>query len=198
MFFKKSGAVSWILVGLGNPGAQYESTRHNMGFLAVDHLAQEKKFSFQKLRFKAWTGIFENAGNKVLAMKPQTYMNLSGEAVGEAARFYKVPADHVLVISDDVSLPVGKLRIRAGGSAGGHNGLKNIIAHLGTDQFPRIKVGVGSPAHPEHEMIDWVIGKVTDKEEQKLLMAALDKAGEAAVFLTAGGDMQKAMSKYNG
>lgn len=143
MFFNRnqSGGVNWILVGLGNPGKQYESTRHNMGWLALDSLMEQEKFTLPKLRFKAWTGIFEKDGNKILVMKPQTYMNLSGESVGEAARFYKVPADHVVVISDDVSLPVGKLRIRKGGSAGGHNGLKNIIAHLGTDQFPRIKVG---------------------------------------------------------
>ena len=198
MFFHRSGGgIGLFVVGLGNPGSQYASTRHNMGFLTVDKLAEVQKFSFNKLRFKAWTGTFSCGEEKVLVMKPQTYMNLSGEAVGEAARFYKVPADHVLVISDDVSLPVGKLRIRTGGSAGGHNGLKNIIAHLGTDQFPRIKVGVGAPEHPDHEMVDWVIGKVTDKEDQKLLMAALDKAVEAAVFLTAEGDMQKAMSKYN-
>ena len=129
-------------------------------------------------------------------MKPQTYMNLSGESVGEAARFYKVPADHVVVISDDVSLPAGKLRIRKGGSAGGHNGLKNIIAHLGTDQFPRIKVGVGMPEHPDHEMIDWVIGK-PQGEEAKLLRATLDRAAESALWLMEEG-ADKAMNRFNG
>ena len=129
-------------------------------------------------------------------MKPQTYMNLSGESVGEAARFYKVPADHVLVISDDVSLPVGKLRIRKGGSAGGHNGLKNIIQHLGTDQFPRIKVGVGMPEHPDHEMIDWVTGK-PQGEEAKLLRQTLDRAADAALCLMEEGP-DKAMNKFNG
>ena len=182
MFFNRnqSGGVNWILVGLGNPGAKYESTRHNMGWLALDSLMEQEKFTLPKLRFKAWTGIFEKDGNKILVMKPQTYMNLSGESVGEAARFYKVPADHVVVISDDVSLPVGKLRIRKGGSAGGHNGLKNIIAHLGTDQFPRIKVGVGMPEHPDHEMIDWVIGKPKG-DEAKLLRQTLDRAANAAL-----------------
>ena len=145
IFQRKGGGVSWLLVGLGNPGSKYESTRHNMGFLAVDGLARRKGFRFNKLRFRAWTAEWMVNGEKVLVMKPQTYMNLSGESVGEAARFYKIPADHVVVISDDISLPVGKLRIRTGGSAGGHNGLKNIIQHLGTDQFPRIKVGVGAP-----------------------------------------------------
>ena len=129
-------------------------------------------------------------------MKPQTYMNLSGESVGEAARFYKVPADHVVVISDDVSLQVGKLRIRKGGSAGGHNGLKNIIAHLGTDQFPRIKVGVGMPEHPDHEMIDWVIGKPKG-DEAKLLRETLNRAANAALCLMKEGP-DKAMNKFNG
>ena len=123
-------------------------------------------------------------------------MNLSGESVGEAARFYKVPADHVVVISDDVSLQVGKLRIRKGGSAGGHNGLKNIIAHLGTDQFPRIKVGVGMPEHPDHEMIDWVIGKPKG-DEAKLLRETLDRAANAALCLMKEGP-DKAMNKFNG
>ena len=129
-------------------------------------------------------------------MKPQTYMNLSGESVGEAARFYKVPADHVVVISDDVSLPVGKLRIRKGGSAGGHNGLKNIIAHLGTDQFPRIKVGVGMPEHPDHEMINWVIGK-PQGEEAKLLRQTLDRAAESALSIMEEG-ADRAMNRFNG
>ena len=114
MFFNRngSGGVEWLLVGLGNPGSKYESTRHNMGWLALDSLMEKEKFTLNKLRFKAWTGMLDYKGHKILVMKPQTYMNLSGESVGEAARFYKVPADHVLVISDDVSLPVGKLRIR--------------------------------------------------------------------------------------
>ena len=128
-------------------------------------------------------------------MKPQTYMNLSGESVGEAARFYKIPADHVLVISDDVSLPAGKLRIRAGGSAGGHNGLKNIIQHLGTDRFPRIKVGVGSPQQADYDMVDWVIGKPMG-EDQRVLMEALDRAGEAAKVLISDG-IDRAMNRFN-
>ena len=197
MFFNRSnsGGVSWILVGLGNPGKQYESTRHNMGWLALDSLMEMENFKLSKLRFKAWTGIWEKNGNKILVMKPQTYMNLSGESVGEAARFYKVPADHVLVISDDVSLPVGKLRIRKSGSAGGHNGLKNIIQHLGTDAFPRIKVGVGMPEHPDHEMIDWVIGKPTG-QEAKTLRETLDRAAKAALYLIENGP-EKAMNRYN-
>ena len=195
IFQRKGSGVSWLLVGLGNPGSKYESTRHNMGFLAVDGLARRKGFRFNKLRFRAWTAEWMVNGEKVLVMKPQTYMNLSGESVGEAARFYKIPADHVVVISDDISLPVGKLRIRTGGSAGGHNGLKNIIQHLGTDQFPRIKVGVGMPEHPDHEMIDWVIGK-PQGEEAKTLRAALDRAAEAALCIVDEG-ADKAMNRFN-
>lgn len=198
LFFNRnggSGGVEWLLVGLGNPGTKYESTRHNMGWLALDSLMEKEKFTLNKLRFKAWTGMLDYKGHKILVMKPQTYMNLSGESVGEAARFYKVPADHVLVISDDVSLPVGKLRIRKSGSAGGHNGLKNIIQHLGTDAFPRIKVGVGMPEHPDHEMIDWVIGK-PQGEEAKTLRAALDRAAEAALCIIDEG-ADKAMNKFN-
>lgn len=198
LFFNRnqSGGVNWILVGLGNPGTKYESTRHNMGWLALDSLMEKENFKLNKLRFKAWTGILEKNGNKILVMKPQTYMNLSGESVGEAARFYKVPADHVVVISDDVSLPAGKLRIRKSGSAGGHNGLKNIIQHLGTDGFPRIKIGVGMPAHPDHEMIDWVIGK-PQGEEAKVLRATLDRAAEAALCLMEEGE-DTAMNRFNG
>ena len=197
MFFHRSGGgVSWLLVGLGNPGAKYASTRHNMGFLALDGLADREGFRFNKLRFRAWTAQWKVGDQQVLVMKPQTYMNLSGESVGEAARFYKIPADHVLVISDDVSLPAGKLRIRAGGSAGGHNGLKNIIQHLGTDGFPRIKIGVGMPAHPDHEMIDWVIGK-PQGEEAKVLRATLDRAAEAALCLMEEG-ADAAMNRFNG
>lgn len=196
MFFKRSGGgIQWLVVGLGNPGSKYESTRHNMGFLTVDKLAQNEKLKFNKLRFKAWTATWEVGGEKVLLMKPQTYMNLSGESVGEAARFYKIPADHVLVISDDISLPAGKLRIRASGSAGGHNGLKNIIQHLGTDKFPRIKVGVGSPQQAGFDTVDWVIGKPMG-EDQKVIMEALDKA-VAAIPVLIGQGIDRAMSRFN-
>ena len=197
MFFNRNqaGGVNWILVGLNNPGSKYESTRHNMGWLALDSLMEKENFKLNKLRFKAWTGILEKNGNKILVMKPQTYMNLSGESVGEAARFYKIPADHVVVISDDISLPVGKLRIRTGGSAGGHNGLKNIIQHLGTDQFPRIKVGVGAPGQAGYDVVDWVIGRPLG-EDQKVLMEALDRAGDAAEVLISQGP-DRAMNRFN-
>lgn len=196
MIFEKSGgAVDWLIVGLGNPGQKYEHTRHNMGFLTVELLAEQLNVKLNKVKFKSAYNIVRFAGQKCLVMKPQTYMNLSGESVGEAARFYKIPADHVLVISDDVSLPAGKLRIRGGGSAGGHNGLKNIIQHLGTDRFPRIKVGVGSPRPGEHDMVDWVMGKPMG-EDRTAVEDALDRAGDAAKTLITEG-IDRAMNRFN-
>ena len=191
----KSAAVDWLVVGLGNPGAKYEHTRHNMGFLTVDLLAEQAGVKLNKVKFKSAYNIIPFAGAKCLVMKPQTYMNLSGESVGEAARFYKIPADHVVVISDDISLPVGKLRIRTGGSAGGHNGLKNIIQHLGSDKFPRIKVGVGSPKQAGFEVVDWVIGKPMG-EDQKVLTDALDRVVTAVPVLISQG-VDRAMNRFN-
>ena len=161
LFGNKTSAVEWLIAGLGNPGQKYEKTRHNMGFLAVDLLAEEKGVKLNKVKFKAAYNLMDFGGAWCLVMKPQTYMNLSGEAVREAAQFYKIPADHVLVIYDDVSLPLGKLRVRPTGSAGGHNGVRNIIAHLGTQDFPRVKVGTGAPGE-DGNMIDWVVGGVRD------------------------------------
>ena len=196
MFFqKKSGGVQWLLVCLGNPGRQYAETRHNIGFLAADELARREGIKVNKLRYRALTGEIRVGDQRVLVLKPQTYMNLSGEAVKLAGGFYKIPPDHVLVISDDVALPLGKLRIRSGGSAGGHNGLKNIIAHLGTDQFPRIRVGVGAPQHPEHEMVDWVIGGFTP-EERKVVDEAVGRAVDAAVCVIEKG-VQEAQNRFN-
>ena len=196
MFFsKKSGGVEWLVVGLGNPGDKYEGTRHNAGFMVIDQLAEGLKIPVQRLKFKALTNTAEIAGHKVLLMKPVTYMNLSGEAVGEAAAFYKVPPERVLVLSDEVSLAPGKIRVRRSGSAGGHNGLKDIIAHLGTDQFPRIRVGVGAPAHPDREMIGWVIGKFTP-EERKVVDQAVDRAVDAAACLIEKG-VQEAKNRFN-
>ena len=185
----------WLLVCLGNPGKEYETTRHNVGFMAADELARRENVKINKLRYRALTGDVQLGAQRVLVLKPQTYMNLSGEAVKLAGGFYKIPPDHVLVISDDVALPLGKLRIRAGGSAGGHNGLKNIIAHLGTDQFPRIRVGVGAPAHPEHEMIDWVIGHFT-AQEKKAVDEAVGRAVDAAACIIEKG-VSEAQNRYN-
>ena len=188
MFFKKKGPPEWLLVCLGNYGRQYENTRHNIGFMAAERLIDRQNLRCNRLRFRALTEVIEFGGANVLLMMPQTYMNLSGEAVGEAARFYKIPADH----SDDVSLPLGKIRVRGSGSAGGHNGLKNIIAHLGTDAFPRVKVGVGAP---EHDLVDWVIGPFT-AQERKTVDEALDRAlGAAECIITSG--VNAAQNRFN-
>lgn len=197
MFFGKrpSGQAKWLLVCLGNYGQKYENTRHNIGFMAADRLVEKRDLRCNKLRFRALTELIDFGGERVLLMKPQTYMNLSGEAVGEAARFYKIPSDHVLVIYDDISLPIGKLRIRGSGSAGGHNGIKNIIAHLGTDVFPRVKVGIGAPAHPDYDMVDWVIGTFS-AQEKKIVDEALDRALEAAECIVEKG-VSEAQNRYN-
>lgn len=196
MFFRNNtGGAEWLLVGLGNPGNQYENTRHNVGFLVADELAERQNAPIQRLKFKALTNLLTISGEKVLVMKPVTYMNLSGEAVRQAVDFYKIPPERVLVVSDDTALAVGRLRIRKGGSAGGHNGLKNIIQHLGTDQFPRIKVGVGAPGQAGYDVVDWVIGRPLG-EDQKVLMEALDRAGDAAeVLISQGSD--RAMNRFN-
>ena len=198
MFFDKNrgAGAEWLVVGLGNPGEKYENTRHNVGFLTVDELAERARVPVQKLKHRALTNTLEVGGVKVLLMKPVTYMNLSGEAVGEAARFSKLPPERVLVISDDVSIPLGKLRIRKGGSAGGHNGLKNIILHLGTDQFPRLRVGVGEKPHPDYDMADWVLGKFTG-EDKKTMDAAVKRAADAIECILAEG-LDRGMNRFNG
>ena len=195
LFGNKSAAVDWLVVGLGNPGQKYANTRHNMGFLTVDLLAEKAGVKLNKVKFKSAYNILPFAGCKCLVMKPQTYMNLSGEAVREAVQFYKIPADHVLVIYDDVSLPVGKLRVRPTGSAGGHNGIKNIIAHLGTQDFPRVKIGTGAPTGGGADMIDWVIGEPS-KAEKQVLLESFEKAIDAAVCIIEHG-CQKAMNDFN-
>ncbi len=196
MFFKKSGGVDWLLVCLGNPADQYENTRHNVGFMVADELGERLRVPIQKLKYKALTNTVTLGGQKVLVMKPVTYMNLSGEAVRQAADFYKVAPDHVLVVSDDTSLAVGKLRIRKGGSAGGHNGLKNIIQHLGTDQFPRLRLGVGEKPHPDYDLADWVLGKFQG-EDKKQVDAAVKKAVDAIECILSQG-LDKGMNKFNG
>lgn len=197
MFFsKRPGPVEWLVVGLGNPGPKYEWTRHNMGFLVIDKLAERESIPVQRLKFKALTNTAVIGGRSVLLMKPTTYMNLSGEAVGQAARFYKIPPERVLVISDDVALPQGKLRVRRSGSAGGHNGLKNIIAHLGSDQFPRVKVGVGGKPHPDSDMADWVLSPFTG-QDRKAMEEAISRAADAVTLLLDKG-VDQAMAKFNG
>lgn len=196
LFNKKSGGVDWLLVCLGNPGDQYENTRHNVGFMVADELGERHNVPIQRLKFRAITNTITVGDEKVLLMKPVTYMNLSGEAVHEAAAFYKIPPERVLVISDEVSLAPGKIRVRRSGSAGGHNGLKNIIAHLGTDQFPRIRLGVGQKPHPDYDMADWVLGKFQG-EDKKAVEEAVKRAADAAECLIREG-VDKAMNRYNG
>ena len=192
----ETGGPSWMLVCLGNPGEEYENTRHNVGFMVADELAERQGKPIQRLKFKALTNIFSIGKEKVLIMKPVTYMNLSGEAVRPAMDFYKIPADHVLVVSDDVYLEVGRLRIRTKGSAGGHNGLTNIIQHMGTDQFPRVRIGVGEKPHPDYDMADWVLGKFSP-EDRKVIDQTVKRAADAIECIMDLG-LMRGMGKYNG
>lgn len=196
MIFKKSnGGYDYLIVGLGNPGAKYEMTRHNAGFLAVDLLAVKENLNIKKLKYHALVGDAVINGKKCLVMKPQTFMNNSGEAIGEAARFYKIPPERVIVISDDFSFDVGQIRIKRKGSAGGHNGLKSIIAHLGSENFPRIKVGVGKKPNADYDIIDWVLGRFP-KELEKDLKSALENAVNALPYIV-NEEIDKAMNLFN-
>lgn len=196
MIFKKSNCgYDYLIVGLGNPGAKYEMTRHNAGFLAVDLLAVKENLNIKKLKYHALVGDAVINGKKCLVMKPQTFMNNSGEAVGEAARFYKIPPERVIVISDDFSFDVGQIRIKRKGSAGGHNGLKSIIAHLGSENFPRIKVGVGKKPNADYDIIDWVLGRFP-KELEKDLKSALENAVDALPYIV-NEEIDKAMNLFN-
>ena len=195
MIFKTSGC-DWMIVGLGNPGKDYEKTRHNVGFRSTDLLAGLLKTKIDRLKFKALTRMVNYNGMKVLLVQPQTYMNLSGAAVSALATYYKVKPERILVIFDDISLPVGRIRIRKDGSAGGHNGIKSIIQSLGTDQFPRVKVGVGAKPHPDYDLADWVLSKFSAQEE-KALAPALENAANAALMVLDQGT-EKAASAYNG
>ncbi|MPM04067.1 Peptidyl-tRNA hydrolase [bioreactor metagenome] len=196
MFFQRQrGGTDWLLVFLGNPGDQYENSRHNVGFRVGDEIAGRQRTEMRRLRFRALTAAVTVGGVKALLMKPMTYMNLSGEAVGEAARFYKLEASRVLVVSDDISLPLGKIRIRREGSAGGHNGLKSIIAHLGTEEFPRLKVGVGSKPHPEFDLADWVLSSFSPADNKVVNEAVLRAADAIECLLSEG--VEKAMGKFN-
>ena len=195
MLFSKPGGVSWLVVFLGNPGPRYEGTRHNAGFMTADAFAKAHRVSLNRARFHALTASCELGGEKVLLMKPQTYMNLSGEAAREAARFYKVPPEHVLVVSDEISLPIGKLRIRTKGSAGGHNGLKSLISCLGTEDFPRIRLGVGAPPHPDYDMADWVLSSFKNQDAVDMQNAAERAAKAIEAYILEGPD--KAMNRYN-
>lgn len=185
----------YIIAGLGNPGSKYENTRHNIGWLALDELARQQGVSADRMKFHALTAQCVLAGEKVLLMKPTTYMNNSGEAIEEARSFYKIPTGNVIVISDDINLDPGKMRIRRKGGAGGHNGLKSIIECMGTEDFPRIRLGIGAKSHPDMDLADYVLGKFP-KDEQKLIDETLKNASKAAELIVAG-DVGEAMNQFN-
>ncbi|MDD6527398.1 MAG: aminoacyl-tRNA hydrolase [Oscillospiraceae bacterium] len=199
MFFKKdslsSSTYDYMIVGLGNPGKKYEFTRHNTGFLCVDLYAEQHGFKIDRLKFKSLIGETKINGKRCLFLKPQTFMNLSGEAVRDAAAFYKIPPDRIIVIFDDISLDVGKMRIRRKGSDGGHNGIKNIIYHLSSDLFPRIKIGIGAKPHPDYDLADWVMTPFS-KDDLKSLREVCENAGEA-LELMVDGKIEEAMSRFS-
>lgn len=192
---KPQGPVSFIIVGLGNIGKQYESTRHNAGFLAIDRIAERLGVKIDRVKFHAMVGEATIGDTRVLLMKPTTLMNLSGVAVGEAASFYKIPPEHVLVLHDEISFDPGMLRIRRKGSAGGHNGLKSLISHLGSDEFPRIKIGVGKKPTPEYDLADWVLGKMPEAD-MKAMSARFDDISTAAELIVRG-DIDGAMQRFS-
>lgn len=189
------GSISYLVVGLGNPGEKYAKTRHNVGFMAVDYMSEKFGVKINKAKFKSLVGECDIGGKRALFIKPQTFMNLSGEAVREAMDFYKIPSENVLIIYDDVSLVPGKMRVRLKGSAGGHNGIKSIIEHLGTNEFPRIKIGVGSKPNPEYDLADWVLGTF-EKKDMELVSACIENTPECTELIV-GGNTNKAMEKYN-
>ncbi len=193
---KASGGPRWLVAFLGNPESKYERTRHNAGFMAAEVLAEKYRIKTNKLRFHAFTALEDFGGERVYFMRPTTYMNLSGDAVAPAAAFYKIPPERVIVVFDDMALPPGKLRVKRSGSAGGHNGIKSIIAKLGTDQFPRVKIGIGSPPHPDYDVVDWVIGKMSDAE-YKTIRDAAERALEAVEEIIQKG-VNAAMNDFNG
>lgn len=188
--------IDWLVVGLGNPGKKYENNRHNTGFRVMDALCSKHSVRCDRSKFHALTGEAVLGGHRCLLMKPQTFMNNSGEAVRQAASFYKIPPERILVVFDDISLPCGRLRIRRKGSDGGHNGIKSIIYHLNSDAFPRVKLGVGEKPHPDYDLADWVLSQFK-KDELALLHEAAEKACSAAELIVAG-DIDKAMSNFNG
>ena len=187
---------SWLIVGLGNPGREYERTRHNAGFRAVELLAEKLGCKIDKAKFQGLYSQINYNGGKLFLLKPQTFMNLSGRSVLQLSAYYSIPPERIIVLFDDISLPPGRLRIRAEGSAGGHNGIKSIISELGSQEFPRVKIGVGSKPNPEFDLADWVLSTFSAKEEKDLRFA-LENAADAALSIIDSGVPQTA-NKYNG
>ena len=210
----KESKIQYIVVGLGNPGQKYTYTRHNAGFLALDYISQKHEFNINRVNFKSLYNKFtvestvsvektedseateEKKHFGVIFMKPQTFMNNSGQAVSEAANFYKIPPQNILVISDDIALPVGKIRIRRGGSDGGHNGLESIIYHLHSDKFPRIKIGIGDKPHPDFPLERWVLSEFP-KDERKIIFDIFGNVHEAVDVILKENNFDKVMNKFN-
>lgn len=198
MFGKKkftNNSIEYIIVGLGNPERKYESTRHNSGFIMLDYIADKLGVKVNRVKFKSTVGEGRMGGHRVLLMKPSTYMNNSGQAVVEAMNFYKIPAENVIVLLDDINLDVGKMRIRSKGSDGGQNGMKNIIYLSGSDKFPRIKIGIGKKPNPEYDLAAWVLSRFT-KDELKALETIAENSYDA-VELIMDDNISEAMNRYN-
>lgn len=185
-----------MIVGLGNPGQKYAETRHNVGWQTLELLAQQLGVKINKIRFQSTYCIANADGLKLLLLKPQTYMNLSGEAVRAAQGYFHLPPERTIVIFDDISLPVGRIRVRGDGSAGGHNGIKSIIAETGSQDFPRVKIGVGAKPHPDYDLADWVLSSFS-ASEKKLLQPAMEHARDAALCIAKQGVAQAA-NAFNG
>ncbi len=195
LFGKKSGGIDFVVVGLGNPGLAYDGTRHNAGCAALGELARRNGIELNKKQFKALTGVGTVAGKKVLLLFPQTFMNNSGEAVQAAMAFYKLSPAQLLVLSDDIALDVGGVRVRKKGSDGGQKGLRSIITHIGTDEFPRVRIGVGKKPHPAYDLADWVLSKFK-KDELPAMEQAYEHAAAAAELIV-GGRIDEAMNKFS-
>jgi len=196
MFFRKSfSPVSWIAVFLGNPGLRYENTRHNAGFITADIIAKELGVKINRAKFNSLTTVATFGGEQVLLLKPQTYMNLSGNALRQAMRFYKIPLENIVVVTDDLALPIGKLRVRRRGSSGGHNGLRDIISKCGGEDFPRIRIGVGAPPHEDYDTADWVLSKPSDEDAKLISDAALRAAAALEMIIMRG--IEHAMTQFN-
>ena len=196
MLFQRNKGGDWLIVGLGNPGSKYWNTRHNVGFAAMDALADSLHARVDRVKFQGLTGTAELDGKKLILLKPTTYMNLSGQAVSAAARFYKIPPEHILVMFDDISLEPGRIRVRKEGSAGGHNGVKSIISSLGSQAFPRIKIGVGAKPHPDYDLADWVLS-VFPLSQREAMAEVYSRAAEAARAIVTEG-CAAAMNRFNG
>ena len=194
--FNKSNQENWLIVGLGNPGKEYEKTRHNCGFRAVDLLADKLGCKIDRLKFQGLYAQVNYGGKKVFLLKPQTYMNLSGRSVLQLSAYFNIPPQRIIVMFDDISLVPGRLRIRADGSAGGHNGIKSIIQEVGSQAFPRVKIGVGAKPHPEYDLADWVLSTFTSSEE-KALAVSLANAADAALAIIDHG-VPEATNRFNG